>query len=270
MLMSLSEPARPASRPASHLVDRRVPRRGFTLVELLVVIGIIALLISILLPALGKAREQGNGIKCLSNLRQIGTALQVYANNNKFNLPAPAPNNGFRAEDFIHWEVAGGGGRDLDESAIAPYVGGRPFNAELWRCPSDDIFNRTRKPYAVGYQYSYVMNGLVQPFPAFSGGVAAAPTPKPLTRFVNATQKVVMYEEDERTIDDGYGTMAATTGINGLSIRHDGKRRDPDDYINNFELNADRRGNVAFADGHAEFLSRRDAHSAAYYDPYKR
>jgi type II secretory pathway pseudopilin PulG len=82
----------------SHAVTRRAPGRShlsaFTLVELLVVIGIIALLISILLPSLTKAREAAMRTQCLSNLRQIGTLLNMYAIANHGQVPLGASGGG--------------------------------------------------------------------------------------------------------------------------------------------------------------------------------
>ena len=75
--------------------DRGPMRRSgaFTLIELLVVIGIIALLISILLPVLGRAREQSRRTKCLANLRSLGQAMIMYANAHRDRLPNGNPPN---------------------------------------------------------------------------------------------------------------------------------------------------------------------------------
>ncbi len=96
-------------------------RRGFTLVELLVVIGIIALLVSILLPTLGKAREYAKTVQCLSNFRQIGQAANLYAAQYKgYTVPGYAQ---------VGQVVAGNGQAPDAENYATVLVNGRFINA---------------------------------------------------------------------------------------------------------------------------------------------
>jgi prepilin-type N-terminal cleavage/methylation domain-containing protein/prepilin-type processing-associated H-X9-DG protein len=119
----------------------RKTQRAFTLVELLVVIGIIALLIAILLPALGRAREQSATVKCLSNLRQIGVAIVQYGNANRGALVPGAvrfPGDGLDRDNWATILVAG---KYLPAPPQPPSTSGNTFadtsfGDSVFRCPT--------------------------------------------------------------------------------------------------------------------------------------
>src|SRR5688500_17566876 len=112
-------------------IDLQIPavgkQKGFTLIELLVVIGIIMILAGMLLPALSRAKQQANRIKCLNNMRQLGLSIMMYADENEGQYPPRrnAPSN---------WV-----------SRLEPFY----KNENILHCPSDGFMDKR----------SYLING---------------------------------------------------------------------------------------------------------------
>jgi len=237
-------------------------RKAFTLVELVVVAGVVTLLIAILMPAIGRSRESARQVQCASNLRQIAVALIGYTQDNRGRFPgiATAPQ---RPWDWVFWmRTQSPLYADFRDAPLMRYLG--KADESILRCPSDDL--TTHRPgggrYREPFPYSYQMNG-------FTAGerincCSLPPGGKtPSSQIKHASQKILLIEGNEAMVIDGVWVPPLPTSprFHDLADRHEQLQRRPaGGWLTS-------RGNVAFVDSHVEFVSQTFAHDPAHYDP---
>jgi prepilin-type N-terminal cleavage/methylation domain-containing protein/prepilin-type processing-associated H-X9-DG protein len=137
-----------------------VPRAGFTLIELLVVTAVIGILAGILLPALAKAKEKAQRVSCVSNLKQVGLAIQMYADANDDTLPGPvfagarASYDRNSSQELI-WFIA--------EDLGAPAPSAQTVVADVFVCPG--YLRRAPAVSSMVGRKCYLLNDDVDPNP---------------------------------------------------------------------------------------------------------
>jgi prepilin-type N-terminal cleavage/methylation domain-containing protein/prepilin-type processing-associated H-X9-DG protein len=261
-------------------MSRRINvKRGFTLVELLVVIGIIALLISILLPALQKAKDAANAVKCASQMKQILIATMMYAADNRSAFPVPpAVGNAYPYAPtplMYYMDTTGGtaGVIRYDVGTLWPYLSPgankgavsatvQPGPASLktiMNCPSDNEAIRIIQygsTQAVPRNFSYSWNVLIRGYP--NGGAAtsvggydpADTSAAPKTTLVRCSStKIILLEE--ASPNDGVcyiGTPSSANAVIDFNTQMNGDTDDTPSYRHGG------RGNFGFGDGHVDKL----------------
>ncbi len=229
-------------------------RRAFTLVELLVVISIVALLVAMLLPALNKAREAANQVTCMSNLRQIGMAFGIYANEyDNYVLPYSTNDTSLIGGNTFWWRNPAFRRAFGLQSDIVQVGGAWEFVGGNWppsrNCPSA-LEGGVR--YGVNHEHSRLMwTASGQPGPYYPYGTtyfkfSAVRRPSIKILATDARTYEISMDGRDMYLNESYPTNA----YGGPAYRHGQRPGMTKEYDKSF-------ANVLFMDLHVESWSRR-------------